>query len=464
MSNFKDTLMTALRSSVQHFNSSQDPDASVVKAAQDYGFNVEQTKRLVETFNTARTLYHYKSAADRSTSFALADIDKVLPALFESAPEVKAAEQHDNSCYSHPERDWRKPQAELEKAAEIVQETDAGVTAIRAMRGLRNHQQVIKIAQDEARVASASAAFCLTKLAGLFARGSDRSLLQDQYARLVVGFGRDPEHGPVVQKLAEFVPAKDQAPTTMIEQYRQHAVLDDRDLAQHLVLLKEAKEFLEIAAELTAGAGVLSKEAESFERDYMVALRGTQEEPGLAGFFRPSFLKTAQGLPPNPAKNPMTKNMYGETVPADKEPAESTPGIADLISDSVGGGIAKSVGSYVDTGVTRAFTEPTARANKDMADRLRNVQRQIMLQDLMVNDPVLSEEPSEKVIEAYNAIHQMAPEVASNKEVVRAILRQTVHSVAVSPYEADIWTKLETSLRNLRGGRAPRPVNQEGKE
>lgn len=51
----------------------------------------------------------------------------------------------------------------------------------------------------------------------------------------------------------------------------------------------------------------------------------------------------------------------------------------------------------------------------------------------------------------FNAILQLAPEMASNKEVVRAVLRQTVHSVAVSPYDAEIWTKLEKNLQNIRG-------------
>jgi len=55
------------------------------------------------------------------------------------------------------------------------------------------------------------------------------------------------------------------------------------------------------------------------------------------------------------------------------------------------------------------------------------------------------------VAEAFNAILQLAPEMASNKEVVRAVLRQTVHSVAVSPYDAEIWTKLEKNLQNIRG-------------
>ena len=80
---FKDRLMDTLHGAVKHFNETGDPNQAVVKAARDADFNPEQTTRLVEAFNTARTLFHYKSASDRTSSFALADAGAVLTDLFE---------------------------------------------------------------------------------------------------------------------------------------------------------------------------------------------------------------------------------------------------------------------------------------------------------------------------------------------------------------------------------------------
>ena len=108
--------------------------------------------------------------------------------------------------------------------------------------------------------------------------------------------------------------------------------------------------------------------------------------------------------------------------------------------------------NYVDVVVPDMNKNRFKRENTRISENLRNIQRQILLQDLMVNDPVLSEEAPETVAQAYAAVMNMAPEVSTNKEVMRAILRQSVNSVAVSPYDAEMWTKLERNLANIRGG------------
>jgi hypothetical protein len=94
---------------------------------------------------------------------------------------------------------------------------------------------------------------------------------------------------------------------------------------------------------------------------------------------------------------------------------------------------------------------PSKKQNVQLSERLKNVQRQLILEDLMTNDPVLSEENPETVSQAYSAVLNMAPELSANKEIVRAILRQAVHSVAISPFEAETWTKLEQNIRNIAG-------------
>ena len=37
------------------------------------------------------------------------------------------------------------------------------------------------------------------------------------------------------------------------------------------------------------------------------------------------------------------------------------------------------------------------------------------------------------------------------KEVVRAVLRQAVHSLAIGPYDAQSWTDLEKNIRAISG-------------
>ena len=475
---FKDRLMTALHSAVGYFNQDNDPNAAVVKAAHDADFNVDQTTRLVEMFNTARTLYHYKNASDRTATFTLAAADEVLPMLF--AVPVTVAEKAaaaDYSTYEQREQSYHEADYMAKAAASINAPVDASLSmqavADQAMRALRNLRQTAKIAEDEARIAGHNAARTFQKLASLFAYGADRRVLEDRYARLVVGH-KDGEWQPVIVKLGEFVPAHNKAPEAMFTKYARVYVIDDRDLHPHLELMKEARDWMQAEAEMLAASSQFTKEADDFEREYLVELSSffpLPAAPGLASFIRPELIKAA--FVPNPGGGQQGGGQQGGGKPGggqkdkpDKPESDkpnrwftTEPYGLDAVPSALSDGMKLSPGS-INVEVERAFTEPIARNNQALSERLKNVQRSIMLQDLMVNDPVLSEEAPEAVAQAYSAMLQLAPEMAGNKEVARAVLRQMVHSVAVSPYDADIWTKLEGNIRNLRGKGAPIPQQQ----
>ena len=284
---FKDRLMGALHTAVQNFNQDNDPNGAVVKAARDNDFNTDQTQRLVEMFNTARTLYHYKRAGDRTQEFALADMSSVLSELFtdEKKGETKAAEIYSYSDYDRPERS-RHEQTFAEKAASVPAPQDNGLTldqvAAQAMRSLRDMRQTAKTASDEARIAGSAAAQVLTKLARSFSTGIKEDN-EDRWARLVTAFGKCAEWGPVVDQLAAFTPAKDQAPASTMAKYAAYHVIDDRDLGTEMDLMKEARDWMEAEAELTAGASICEKEADAFERDYLEALQLPFMSPAVTG-------------------------------------------------------------------------------------------------------------------------------------------------------------------------------------
>jgi len=472
---FKDRLMTALHAAVGYFNQDNDPNAAVVKAAHDADFNVDQTTRLVEMFNTARTLYHYKNASDRTTTFTLAAADEVLPTLF--AAPVTVAEKTaapDYSAYDQREQSYHYADQMAKAAASSNAPVDASLSmqavADQAMRALRNLRQMAKIAGDEARIAGHVSAQTFQKLAALFAYGADRQLLEDRYARLVTGH-KDGEWQPVIVKLGEFVPAHNKAPEAMLDKYARVYVIDDRDLHPHLELMKEARDWMQAEAEMLAAAGQFTKEADDFERSYLVELASffpLPAVPGLASFIRPELIKAA--FVQNPGGGQQGGGQQGGGQQGGRKPDKpdepkpnrwftTEPWGLDSIPAALSDA-AKPPSGSLNVEVERAFTEPMARDNQALSERLKNVQRSIMLQDLLVNDPVLSEEAPEAVAQAYSAMLQLAPDMASNKEVARAVLRQMVHSVAVSPYDAESWTKLEGNIRNLRGKGMPMAQQQ----
>lgn len=89
--------MGALKAAVSMANEGTDPSDALAKAAEDAQLPPQLTQRLVEAFNTSKTLSHYKKASDgeKAKSFPLADPAVVMEKLYPEQPETvqtKAAE------------------------------------------------------------------------------------------------------------------------------------------------------------------------------------------------------------------------------------------------------------------------------------------------------------------------------------------------------------------------------------
>ena len=456
MSEFKERLITALHSAVSSFNETNDPNASVIKAAQDNDFNVDQTTRLVETFNTARTIYHYKSAGDRTEPFSLADSSVVIPAMFKSLPDTKKAvsADHDYSDYDLREVDYRGQM--IIKAADGLNEDAAVVSreyhdismdtlSDRAMDIVHVNRDLASTARDEASMCGNKAAEALNKLASAISLGYE-DVCQDQYNRLMAGYLTEAspltkeQYGPVMSKLASFVPAWLDTGSRGI---KLGSVIDDRDLSKYIMLVKEAKHWLEEEASMLAIADQLDKEATAFEEEWYAAAGIVEEKQAEVKSELSDLVKVSQTLPktdnPDKVQSTPDKKKY--------EPGMILSGLSKGISGGIGGATTDTISS----GLNQMLSGPAERENKALSDELKNVQRQLVLEDLMVTDPVLSEEPPHKILAAYKALLSLSPEVAANKEVVRAILRQSVHSMAISPYEAQTWTDLEKTIQQVTG-------------
>lgn len=81
---------------------------------------------------------------------------------------------------------------------------------------------------------------------------------------------------------------------------------------------------------------------------------------------------------------------------------------------------------------------------------LENMERKLLLQELILTDPILSKVNPAKVARAFEQLLRLSPEISKEKEVVRAELRAMVSSQALSKYDADLMTKLDTSMLKRR--------------
>lgn len=464
---FKDKLMSALHSAVETFNETGDPNGSVIKAAADNDFNLEQATRLVETFNTARTIYHYKTASDRSTPFALADGAAVISGLFKPNMPAKAAAAliPDYTEYDRPEADYNRD-FETKEAEEVVPvreylDTSLDAQCARAFTAMNIQRDLAGTALDNARMASTKAAQIINKLASELRRGYEDTV-KDRYARLVACFNGS-EYLPVVDKLAAYMPSWIKSAKCSDE------VVNDLDLAPYKNLMKEAHTYMQMEAELLAFSGQIEKEAAAFERDWLETvspLLPKLADTGVSKYIDNRLLKEAQYTLSSKSKG--TSFFSGAPVEREsKLQLGGGKGEPNPLVEAVSEGVKKPLSEGIGAGLTDILYKPMERENKVLSERLKNVQRQIMLEDLLTNDPVLADEEPQTVINAYDAVMRLAPDMSMNKEVVRAILRQAVHSVAIDPFAAQSWTELEKNIRNISGkalpSGAPVPAGAKGR-
>ena len=83
--------------------------------------------------------------------------------------------------------------------------------------------------------------------------------------------------------------------------------------------------------------------------------------------------------------------------------------------------------------------------------RIMNVRRSILLADLMANDPIIRDADPNTVTEAYKTMIMTSPRVSLDKAQVRAFLRASVNSVAISPNDAKVIADVDkgVSLSNI---------------
>lgn len=409
ISGFKTQLKEALSSAVGYFQDSGDPNAACVKAANEAGFNPDQADRLVETFNTARVICHYKTAADKTSSCSLADKAAVRKQL-NATEDVKSAEYsaRDYGCYKQAEVDWVVPEV---KVAEIVVHEEPLSKEAEDWLRIREEQTVrelLKTAEEEARLANAMADRLAEKIAMSLSRNVSIDDVHDKVARIVTAYAFDDRYSPAVEKIAEFIPAASDPDIGLLRKYAAMHVIDTSDLEGILPAIKEAADFVAEAAAMEAYAEELRKDAQQ-------------------------------------APEPDIDNMHGNEL-------------KDLLKSGGGKGSGQSAVPSMSATSFLAHLTDTAKEYSDnvSADRINkatdsvnNLRRQLILQDLLVNDKVLSQVDPNTVAAAFRSINQISSDSTLNKEILRSMLRNVVQSVAISPYDAKTLADLDKSRRQV---------------
>ena len=427
---FKTQLKDALSSAVSYFQDGGDPNAACVKAANEAGFNADQADRLVETFNTARVICHYKAASDKTGSCSLADKEKVRGQLTPPAQAEKHASFADGvvdyDCYKQAEVDYvvhEVKMAEFEVTDEPLSKENADYLAVKKAEAIRD---CVKTATEEARLAYAQADTLAEKVAMALSRNVSIDDVHDKMARIVAAYALDDRYAVGVEKVAAFLPEASDPDLSLLKKYAAMHVVDTSDLDGFVSAIKEASDFAAEGAAMEAYAASMLDELK----------KQGQAVDDLDG-------KTKDELDMLLLKERIRNEQQRRMAPAPvggsggKGGSSGGSGSSGGASPSFIAYLAETARDYDDNAAQKRMEKATAGVN--------NLRRQLILQDLLVKDKILSQEDPNAVAAAFRSINQISPDTTLNKEVLRSMLRGTVQSVALSPYDAKTLADIDKS-------------------
>jgi len=462
---FKEKLMTALKDAVSFRQGGESDTASVVKAASAHDFNDDQTARLLETYNTAKTAFMLSKGEARDSVYTLAEPSGVKKAL--QATKTAAAEpQYDYGYYERPEHYEPHGEPLVEKVAdEACPEWLEGVdgdtlihTAMSNIAAIRSEADLIKSALDGADL---SASEGLRKIAatleGEYGSPAWSDVQLHCYEEYPTKIAEDLE-----SRLRTLLPDKDlpdlnpltRGNITMLASTHPKVAID---LGHAARLLQDASTLRELS-----DPDDLYKTAADLDASLAVSLDlpdpGSTEVHG-GDFLSDRFIKSASSKDSNGV---ITQESFDELIPdrAARLQEWGTPHVKNVgagLSSAIGGvsgAVGRQAGAAMGS-VSKALISQQQRAMEDARDRLANTRRQLMLENLLTTDPVLKGQDPERLVAAYQAIREMSPTVSMNQEVVRAVLRTASQSDAFSPYDAKSLADLEKVIRQATSAQVP---------
>ena len=466
---FEDRLRSALEDAVKFCNSGSTPDEAVCKSASAAGFNRDQTDRLVETLNTAITINQYKQASDKTKSFPIAHKDKVAEMMLDAdkvlgTSEKKAEVQHVYFEYMKPAYDYVKHADDVEVKAAGSDDRITGLSLDNLAYLSIQQMKLVKNAADYAsNVAGIIKGNLITKLYDF--ADSVKKAGVTKYAR----FKSSTEHKDVLKELDKVLPVE------FKEAECNDSLVDDSDLADFEKTAEDMANDIVSLKEMRDQAKAMHKQAADMESQINDAFVEKKEGPStFFGLFKSATLATdgalldmALGKYVDTAKKYDSLEKQKTRLEAQNEKAvesnkklkkqldklreqssDSDPGFLDYVYGSQN---KKDMQGVIGLAPFRElgdlFFHSKADENDETIRTIENVKRSIMLEDLMLNDPVIADADPDIVTDVYKSLLQTSPGVANNKEVVRSILRQAINSIAISPYDANTWADLEKKQR-----------------
>lgn len=418
----KEKLNKALEDAVGYYNQGMSANDAIVKSATNHNLTIDQTDRVVESFNTAKTINYFdKNASDRTGSFDLASKKDVTLAIFgkdslekkASTATPKAGALSDSFYTSTPDASANRKHLFAEKRAAFLD------VLAKDVEEKWRHGYSDKTIQDMASDAYATIKSAEADIAS--AIGTIDDYLWSATEKIASAISKGPYDSPldkadmfkaacphkmVIDEVSRFSPILKAATGGV------YAKMNVVDTTQVDDLLKEADDIMAAVAQRKEFRKKQAEFKAKAERLKQAMLR----DPSLSPLVPQPAPVGPEGLLHAPAKKQASSSM-------------GLPSMDDIL-DSV----------------------PDNDSYKKINEQIRDDTRGAILADLLSADPILQDADPRQVASIYKSLVATAPRVSLNKEVVRSILRGAVNSVALSPADSKIFTDVDKGVQTAYGG------------
>lgn len=439
----------ALNEVVTNINGGVNPTVALKKVATDLDLNPNYVHRVGEALNVALHYNHFKKAEDRSAQFEIADIPGVVKDLFsgkeKTANQKRAEEFPDNGgedtvfnynrILNNPR--YKKAYLEIVNATETHESFPLSIKG--AFEKSANLLRDLERDLDEAKTDKVGSEIELNQkfssLSDHFRKDASYRLSFEEFESQVFS-----KHGEQSVPYLDLIHKTSKTAEDRGVHDKGYQMFEaSKELAMFDSLMKSAEDF--------AKADEFLKEAEekfTFEKEYYSEIGKLVANNG-------SLSKTADQQDPVKSKK---KNKPSKTA-AERDPIllriekkAKFKKSADVVSLFALSRLLNQ--SQPQDGLTKNINDRFTQSNNGDSPKnnlgLENMERQLLLQELIMTDSILSKANPQKVAKAYEQILRLSPQISKEKEVVRAMLRQAIAAQAIAPFDADQWTKLDTDI------------------
>jgi len=463
-------IKTALNDAVQHVNEGLAPTAALKKVANDLDLNPNYIQRVGEALNVALHYKHFKTASDRSAEFEIANIPQAVEDVFTSGEKTAAeyvsenfsnTDTHDtvfnyNRVLSNPV--YKKAFLEISEAAET--HDSFPTTFDRVYEKSANYIQKLSKQADEAEVSKVAAEISLN----------------EKFSSLCDEFKRDAGYRTAFEEFESQVFAKHGAVSLDYLNLLHKTACANEERGVHdagymmFDQCKEARLFdglMEAAVDMVASEKTASDlhETMNWERGYLKECHTLMGKLAASKEVKHEQEETAEEEEQEDAaesddpvleaikKKASLNKLVEEADPVLKQAMEKESFFSGFgsflnIGHTLAGPLHEVASEHMSGGIHASFEHTPHAAKPNMT--LDNMERKLLLQELMITDPILSKINPAKVARAFEQLLRLSPEISKEKEVVRAELRAMVSSQALSKFDADLLAKTDMSMLKRR--------------